>query len=147
MKVGDLGRHNALGILRLLFASLVIVSHTAEMVDGNRSREPLTQLFGTISFGELSVDAFFVISGYLIVKSYGSRGPWIYLMKRCLRIYPGFIVASLISLLIVAPLVGGSWSTIIGRLPYHLSMIALLQYLNIPGVFPGLGYSDINGAV
>ena len=26
-------------------------------------------------------------------------------------------------------------------------MIAVLQYLDIPGTFPGLGYSDINGAV
>lgn len=28
VKIGDLGRHNALGILMLMFASLVIVSHT-----------------------------------------------------------------------------------------------------------------------
>jgi len=147
-KVGDIGRQNALGVLRLAFAILVIVSHSVEMADGNRSREPLTRLFGTISFGELAVDAFFVISGYLIVASYMASDTVLsYLKKRCIRIYPGFIVASLISLLVVAPLVGGSWPAIIGRLPYHLSTIAALQYLEIPGTFPGLGFSDINGAV
>jgi peptidoglycan/LPS O-acetylase OafA/YrhL len=96
---------NNFGLLRLSFAFLVIVSHSFELVDGNRLREPLTVLFGTLSFGELGVDGFFLVSGYLIAKSFEqSRTFGSFLWKRILRIYPGFIVAYLCSILIVAPL-------------------------------------------
>ena len=52
-------RNNNFGALHLLFAVLVIRSHSFELVDGNRSRELLTRIFGTISFGQLGVDGFF----------------------------------------------------------------------------------------
>jgi peptidoglycan/LPS O-acetylase OafA/YrhL len=46
--------------------------------------------------------SFFVISGFLIVKSFeSSTGNFNSLSKRVLRIYPGLIVAYLISILIV----------------------------------------------
>lgn len=65
-------RHdNNFGVLRLAFAFMVIVAHSFELIDGNRSREPLTRIFGTISFGELGVDGFFIVSGYLITQSLG----------------------------------------------------------------------------
>jgi len=91
-------RANNFSLLRILFATLVILSHSSELIDGNRSREILTRLFGTISFGILAVDGFFVVSGYLITKSYLSSEPISYLFKRILRIYPGFVVAFIISI-------------------------------------------------
>ena len=85
---------NNIGLLRLLFASLVIIGHAPEMIDGNRSREPLTLLFHSVSLGELSVDAFFLLSGYLITKSMvrGGSLPH-YFERRIFRIYPAFVVA------------------------------------------------------
>ena len=52
----NMSRANNFGVLRLLFAYLVIVAHSPELVDGNASRELLTQIFGTITFGGLAVD-------------------------------------------------------------------------------------------
>lgn len=141
------GTHkNSFGFLRLFFASLVIVSHSAEMLDGDRSREPLTRTFGTLSFGELAVDGFFLISGYLIVQSF-ERAPNLraYFSKRVLRIYPGFIVASLVCLFVVAPLAGAAlpnqsaaeWSIACIR-------IALLLPPKVQDAFAGLPYPGLD---
>lgn len=104
----DIKTTNNFGFLRLLFASLVILSHSAELIDGNPSREILHSIFGTTTLGSLAVTGFFLISGYLITASLiNSRTIQSYFTKRILRIYPGFIVASLISIFIFAPLSGG----------------------------------------
>lgn len=100
--------HNNFGFLRLMFAMLVIVSHSPEMIDGNRSREPLTNIIGHQSFGDLAVAGFFLISGYLILMSYiNSRSILSYIAKRIRRIYPGYLAAFSICLLIVSPVTGG----------------------------------------
>ena len=140
---------NNFGLLRLTFAMLVIVSHSIELVDGNRSREPLTQLFGTLSSGELGVDGFFLVSGYLITQSYErSSSIASYLWKRFLRIYPAFIVASAISVLIVAPL-SGVYLTDIAAKEWAKSIfrIAALQPASLPGTFPDQHYHELNGSM
>jgi peptidoglycan/LPS O-acetylase OafA/YrhL len=77
-----------------MLAIAVIVGHTPELLDGNRSREPFTRLFGVLSLGEVAVDGFFLISGYLLTSSLLSN-PSLrrYFVHRITRIYPGFLVA------------------------------------------------------
>lgn len=140
--------HNAFGIIRLLFASLVIVSHTPELIDGNRSRELLTRTFGTISFGELAVDGFFIVSGYLIVGSFIKRPVAItFLIKRIARIYPAFIAASLVCVFIVAPLAGATIRDILHSLRYTLLAIISLRSPSVTNVFNGTPYPILNGAM
>lgn len=141
-----MGRLNNFGSLRIFFALLVIVSHSPEMVDGNRSRELLTFVFGTLSFGDLAVDGFFLISGYLIFRSFeNSRNILIYLKKRILRIYPAFIVAYLTTYFVVAPIAGGTLS--VSNLPEDLAKMLLLRLPFVPDAFQGLHYPSLNGSM
>lgn len=141
-------RENNFNLLRLVLASLVIVSHSPELLDGNRSREILTRTFGTLSFGEVAVDGFFLISGYLIAGSYvGTNAVGRYLLKRVVRIVPGYAVAFLISGLCIAPFVGGGvvWSAQgLGKL---LPQMLTLLPPKVPGVFAGMPYPALNGAM
>lgn len=140
-------RQNNFGLLRLFFAFCVLVSHSFELIDGNRSREPLTWLFGTLSSGELGVDGFFLISGYLISQSFErSETVASYLVKRILRIYPAFLVAFALSVFLVAPLAGADLSTLRPSAWRHLIGSALtLSQPVIPNVFAGLHYPALDG--
>lgn len=60
---------------------------------------------GLISIGSFAVNFFFVISGFLIVKSFESSSSLTdYFKKRVLRIYPGFIVAFALSIFLFGAL-------------------------------------------
>jgi len=88
-------KSNNFGFLRLLLATLVIISHSPELLYPNHQREILSSIFDTITFGELAVDSFFLISGYLILQSFkNSTTLKSYFFKRCLRIYPAFVVVT-----------------------------------------------------
>lgn len=143
------GRHtNNYNLLRFVFASLVIVSHAIEIKFGNRDNEILTRIFGTLSFGELAVDSFFILSGFLISKSWIER-PDIafYLKSRILRIYPGFIASSLLCTFIVGPLY--SDSTYYDNLNFfrYIKSIVLLSEPSTNGLFLGSFHPVMNGSV
>ena len=144
----DRGRANNFGLLRLLFAALVLVSHAPELLDGNRSRELLTRLFGTLSFGEAAVDGFFLVSGYLITRSCVRTGSApLYLAKRVLRIVPGYVVCFLLCVLILTPFAGRLDGAPPVRIEKLLVQMLLLVPPDVPGVFPGAHYPFLNGAM
>ena len=103
-------RRNNLNLLRLVLALLVLFAHSFPLTQGDNDREwgyILTR--GQDTFGELAVNAFFAISGLLILQSWmRSRSSGDYLRKRVLRIYPGFVVATAFSLLLVGALAAPS---------------------------------------
>jgi peptidoglycan/LPS O-acetylase OafA/YrhL len=139
---------NQLVWLRLLLATAVIASHSSELIYGNRSHEPVTQLFHTMSLGEIAVSGFFVVSGFLVTQSYiNGRSPFDYLRKRIFRIYPAFAVASLVCLIVVAPFSGSSPSSSISLLQTALRNIALLNLVTTPGAFHALHHPDLDGAM
>jgi peptidoglycan/LPS O-acetylase OafA/YrhL len=152
MNKSSVGTHNSnnLDALRLLFASMVLLSHSIELVVGNRANEPLTILFGTISLGELGVDAFFILSGFLITKSFDrDPRPLAFLIKRVVRIFPAFIVASLISVLLVGALGSANAAEYFTSLNLKQLVYNALT-LNVPRVpptFVGLPSELVNGSM
>ena len=144
-------RHNNFGLARLIFATLVVLSHSPELVDGNRSREILTRLFGTISFGEFAVDGFFLISGFLITKSFTSSTSYlVFLQKRIRRIYPGFIVAYLFCIIVIGPIAGWTFPEILELKSFVLATLKGLVTLGGPeveNIFHGVPVPSLNGTM
>lgn len=139
---------NNFNFLRLLFALLVILSHTVEILDGNRDREILTNLFNTTTFGGLAVDGFFLLSGYLIVQSWRSAPfAWSFLTKRVLRIFPAFIIATVLCAFVVGALAGGEdYFQQFKPIDFLIGM-ALLAKPVIPPVFAGTYFPMVNGSM
>ncbi|MCZ4099893.1 MULTISPECIES: acyltransferase family protein [Streptomyces] len=103
--VSDLfsGRANSLGLLRLLLASAVVVSHARILGFGGREFGH-TFSGGQIDLGKMSVFGFFFLSGILVTRS-GNRLPvGRFLWHRGLRLLPGLWVCLAVTALVVAPL-------------------------------------------
>ena len=99
------GHANNFDVLRFLFASLVVFSHSYPLGEGHELHEPLRKLTGQTTLGGLSVHCFFIISGFLIAASWDRRKDvGQFLKKRVLRIYPGFIIANMVGVFLVAPM-------------------------------------------
>ena len=96
-------RSNNLNAMRLLFAAMVMVTHAFAVSYGTVEGEPVKLLTrGQETCGTLAVDMFFLISGMLVTASwFRSRSMNDFILRRVLRIYPGFIVALIFSGLLV----------------------------------------------
>ena len=105
---GDLAqdRSNNFDFLRFVLAVLVIFAHSFSLLHPEKITEPLYRITNSqMGFAYISVNLFFVISGFLITASWiRSQGPWDFLRKRVLRIYPAVAVMSLFCLFVVGPL-------------------------------------------
>ena len=146
-KAGE--RANNFNLLRLLLAASVVLAHSPELVDGDRRREVGAILFGEwTTLGVLAVNGFFLLSGYLIAQSW-RRSPRLgpYLRKRALRIYPGYLVAALVSSLAVGPTGGNPnyWRTF-RVVPFVFSLLTL-RMPRTPDAFVTLPYNLVNGAL
>ncbi len=100
-------RDNNFDALRLLAAVSVIFSHSFLIAEGTQEGEPLIWLTGRQSIlGLCGVFVFFAISGFLVTQSWeATQSAPRYLAKRCLRIFPGLIVALVVSAFVLAPMV------------------------------------------
>ncbi len=127
---------------------MVIVSHSPALLDGDHSREFLTRIFGTLTGGDVAVDGFFLISGYLITKSFiDTPSIGLYMKKRVARIVPGYVVAFLVSALCIGPFVGGAAVLSLRGVGRLLTQMATLLPPKVIGVFPGLPYPTLNSSL
>lgn len=144
---------NNFDFLRLAAALMVILSHSYPL-SGHNGDEPLANLsIGSTNFGKLAVVIFFIISGYLITKSWVSHPqPLRFLWSRFLRIVPGLAGVTLLSVLILGPAVtslpldayihsAATWG--------YFGVVTIYGIVfNLPGVFTNNPYPDaVNGSI
>jgi peptidoglycan/LPS O-acetylase OafA/YrhL len=146
-------RQNNFLAFRFLFATLVMLSHAPEIIDGDRQREILTRIFGTVSFGDVGVDGFFLISGYLITQSWESTNSLtVFLQKRLFRIAPGYLVAYAICVaagVFVAADPAGYFGAIfsVHGVVASVRSITSLGMPFTPEVFAGQHYPTVNASM
>ncbi len=95
------GRDNNFLLIRMVLAALVAFSHSYTFTHGDEHLEPLFQLT-TVPFGYVSVDIFFLMSGFLITQSWMHRQDLAsFTMARASRIFPALWV-NIVFILIVS---------------------------------------------
>ncbi|APW38432.1 hypothetical protein RD110_15525 [Rhodoferax koreense] len=134
----------------MVFATAVLLSHSFPLTMGSNAGEPLFALFGTLTLGEVAVDCFFILSGFLISRSWLSEPRVLpYLKKRILRIIPGFVVAFLFSVFIagwIGSTNGVSYLSQLNMLSLASNVLNLTQP-NAPPTFEGSFFPDVNGSL
>lgn len=143
---------NNFDFIRILFAWLVIVSHSYVLL-GNVGCDWLCEAtHHYINFSYFGVKGFITISGFLIIKSV-QRSPNAldYLWKRMLRIYPGLIVVLLLSILMAYLIYqpGNIYFSFKSEaIDYFLNNLTLYQnQWRIHGVFDKNANTAINGSL
>jgi peptidoglycan/LPS O-acetylase OafA/YrhL len=140
-----LGRDNGLNIIRLVLATLVIISHSFPL--GGFGPDPV---LGDLGLGSFSVGGFFTISGYLITQSRYRSSLGSYAWKRALRIFPGYWACLIFTAFVAAATVGlvrGGWNIEDGAKflainapmvgPSHTGLGSTLVGLPYPGAWNG----------
>jgi peptidoglycan/LPS O-acetylase OafA/YrhL len=146
----DLTRNN-FDALRFALAALVVFSHSFALLSGTDATEPLYRLTrGQIASGELAVDGFFILSGFLVTHSWVKVPSMVeFFRKRISRIYPGFAVVTVLSTLFLVPV---AYEIPFGSFPPGLpgreavSLLTLRAY-EPPGAFPGNAVHAMNGSL
>lgn len=147
---------NNFGLLRVLFATAVLITH-AHVLTGDTGGDLLQRATGNqAAFSWLAVRGFFVISGFLVYRSFErSSGVLDFLRRRSRRVWPALIALVLLTVFIVGPLItdhsatryfskGATWryaampiTIVLGQVPYDL-----------PGVFAEVPHPGVvNGSL
>lgn len=148
----DGSRDNNFTAIRIFLAWSVLYGHSFAIQQAG-IRDPLTQLFqGSIWIGELAVNGFFIISGYLVAASFVKRGFTDYCLSRALRIYPALALCVFMTVFILGPIFTtqtlasyfGDGSTFL----YLKNALAFFpMQWNLSGVFEGKQWSAANGSL
>lgn len=141
-------RDNNINTMRFLGAFMVLWGHTFELCFGpGGGHGPFSDSLRSVAaynagLPGIGVAMFFILSGYLVTKSYLHRNNVLtYVESRVLRIFPALWVALLFTVLIIGPLVTkldlqayfsgrGTWNYLL----YNARLFPDVMY-RLPGVF------------
>lgn len=141
------GHRNNLTALRWFAACLVLYGHAHAFLG-----LPEVLFMQIVPMGLLGVYIFFAISGYLVAQSW-SRDPHVlrFMAKRALRIFPGLVVCTLLSVLVLGPLLTSLDANAYWQNEHtlgYLSNIALYISYHLPGVFANNAWPHaVNGSL
>ncbi|HEY5524523.1 MAG TPA: acyltransferase [Clostridium sp.] len=94
--------HNIFNLIRFILAVSVIYSHSPMLINGSQD---LMQKLTGVDIGEIAVDSFLVISGFLIIQSLiNSNKVSTYMRKRFCRISPGLFVTLILCAFVLGPI-------------------------------------------
>jgi peptidoglycan/LPS O-acetylase OafA/YrhL len=148
----DRGKDNNFNLIRLAAALTVIVSHSFPLA-GATAAEPLAILTGDMTLGSMAVDVFFVTSGFLVTKSLLVRQSLLqFVAARCLRIYPGLIVMTLLTIVVAGMFAPPGFYSDHRTLRYALSTgllwLPTLRVFDLPGIFTSNPFPNaVNGSL
>ncbi|HEX4300465.1 MAG TPA: acyltransferase [Gammaproteobacteria bacterium] len=137
-------------LLRFVAALMVIYGHSYAITRLPGHIDLVQRLLRFTYAGGVGVDAFFIISGFLVTASYLDRRHWPEFMKaRCLRIFPGLIVCLLAIAFLLGPFVTTLRPTeyLFGPQLYADLLQVLTLHLRLPGVFEDLPQQAVNGSL
>jgi len=147
---GSLERNN-FDAIRLAMAFLVLFSHCFALHFGSEAMEPFSLLTnGYYNSGNVGVWAFFIISGFLVARSFDmSPGVGRFALRRVRRILPGYLVATSLCAFAVTPLFTPPGFTIsLGEVAATLAGNLLLSnHFPVPDLFRDNPVTAINGSL
>ena len=146
------GTENNFDFIRIFSAIIVMYSHSYQLT-GFLKEEPLRVFSkGYFYFGGLGVIIFFIISGFLITKSFTkSQSLKSYFIARALRIYPGLIAVVFLTVLVIGPiLTSETLLTYFSNTETHQYLLNSLSFKIfglLPGVFSTSQVNIVNGPI
>ena len=145
-------RQNNIDFVRIVLALLVILSHSYALALHSEQTEPFNLLsIGQATGGRIAVDLFFILSGFLIAASYErSSSALSYLRKRVARIYPAFILLTLLTVAVILPLAHGrvAGATLSEKAFNVIGNTLVLRSIGADGAFPyNPAQWEVNGSL
>src|SRR5262245_28386885 len=142
---------NSFQLVRLVLAVAVLYRHSFDLLASGHADVVLDLIPPRTHLGRIALCFFMVVSGFLVTHSWLESAGWRdFLQRRVLRVYPAFVVASVFSAFVAAPLghpLGFAYldTVDLGR---FLLDVAQLNKLSVPpsfltNPFPG----PINGSL
>ncbi|GEO11054.1 acyltransferase family protein [Segetibacter aerophilus] len=143
---------NNFGLLRLLAAYFVLISHSFAVLQIPDKQPALWYNGKNIIFSGVGLSIFFTISGFLVTQSlFASDSLKQYLWKRLLRIIPALIVANLVCVIggcLLTSLSIGDYFSAKETWTYLLKNSTLItNQFYLPGVFGNLKDHTVNASL